>query len=68
MIKRNKDWFAMKDWRNLMIHKREGDPLKNKEMEDEQNCERHGDSKWALLALHGLKRDIGANNNWLSSE
>ena len=57
----------MKDWRNLMIHK-EGDILKNKEMEDEQNCERHGDSKWALLALHGLKRDIGANNNELSSE
>ena len=42
--------------------------IEEQEMEDEQNCERHGDSKWALLALHGLKRDIGANNNWLSSE
>ena len=45
MIKR-KDGFACNEGlKKLMIHKREGDILKNKEMEDEQNCERHGDSK-----------------------
>ena len=40
---------------------------KDKETEDEQRSERLGDSKWALSALPGLKRDIGSNNNLPSS-